>query len=84
MKNVSIPKPPDVVTILWQRNPLDLTAPRTIVQSSIIGSSRPCTRLLADDKTYSAARDCLLRNGFKQLSSDRLGVFGVSLFVRQS
>ena len=44
--DVSIPQPPDIVTILWQRNPLDLQAPRTIVEATIIGSARPCRRLL--------------------------------------
>jgi hypothetical protein len=45
--NVSIPRPPDVVTILWERNPLDRQAPRTVVEATVIGSAKPCGRLLA-------------------------------------
>ena len=81
--DVSIPQPFDVVTILWQRNPLDIQAPRTIVEATIIGNARPCRRLLQTGDIYRSAVNCLLDNGFEQLFSERLGVFGVSVFVRE-
>ncbi|MCM3774143.1 hypothetical protein M3225_27395 [Priestia aryabhattai] len=81
--NVSIPQPPDVVTILWQRNPLDIRAPRTIVEATVIGNARPCRRLLQTGDVYRIAVECLLDNGFEQVFSERLGVFGVSVFVRE-
>jgi hypothetical protein len=80
---VSIPQPPDIVTILWQRNPLDIQAPRTIVEATIIGSARPCQRLLQTGDSYRIAVKCLLDNGFEQVFSERLGAFGVSVFVRE-
>ncbi|MEE3897155.1 hypothetical protein [Priestia megaterium] len=81
--DVSIPQPPDIVTILWQRNPLVIRAPRTIVKTTIIGSARPCQRLLQTGDSYRMAVKCLLDNGFEQVFSERLGVFGVSVFVRE-
>ena len=83
-ENVSIPRPPDVVTILWQRNPLDRRAPRTIVEATVIGSARPCQQLLQNGKRYRTAAECLLDNGFKQITNERLGVFGIAVFVRNS
>lgn len=80
--NVLIPRPPDVVTILWERNPLDRQAPRTIVEASVIGSARGCRSRLQPGRSYRRARRCLLANGFRQVSSEHLGVFGVSVFVR--
>ena len=81
--DVSIPQPFDVVTILWQRNPLDIQAPRTIVEATIIGNARPCGRLLQTGDNYRIAVKCLLDNEFEQVFSERLGVFGVSVFVRE-
>ncbi|WLD94419.1 hypothetical protein [Alkalihalobacillus sp. AL-G] len=79
--NVSIPRPPDVVTILWERNPLNQRAPRTIVEATVIGSAAPCNRFLGSGESLARAENCLLDNGFKRISEDRLGVFGVSVFV---
>jgi hypothetical protein len=81
--NVSIPRPPDVVTILWQRNPLDRRAPRTIVEATIIGNAEPCQRFLQTGKRYRKAANCLLNNGFEQVTNERLGVFGIAVFVRE-
>lgn len=81
--NVGIPMPPDVVTILWQRNPLCLTAPRTIVESTVIGSAQPCVRTLRTGKRFVCAEDCLLANGFKKVFEQRFGVFGLAVFVRE-
>ncbi|KZZ82683.1 hypothetical protein [Bacillus sp. SJS] len=83
-QSVSIPKPPDSVTILWQRNPLDRRAPRTIVEASVIGSAKPCQRLLQNGMRYRDAAECLRSNGFEQITSERLGVFGLAVFVRES
>ncbi|NRD79169.1 hypothetical protein HPT25_17565 [Bacillus sp. BRMEA1] len=82
--DVSIPRPPDVVTILWERNPLDRQAPRTIVEASVIGSADGCSRFLRTGRRYTSARNCLLDNGFEQILSESFGVFGVSVFVRFS
>ncbi|MGZ4159387.1 MAG: hypothetical protein ACXVNF_01115 [Neobacillus sp.] len=84
MSNVSIPRPPDVVTILWQRNPLNPESPRTIIQSNVIGSSHPCERLLEPGDLFVRARDCLLANGFRRVFQERFGVFGISVFLRNS
>ncbi|WP_257351497.1 hypothetical protein [Pseudalkalibacillus decolorationis] len=81
MSNVSIPRPPDVVTILWERNPLNPRSPRTIVEATVIGSSEPCKRFLKSGQSFVRAEECLLDNGFKKVDEERLGVFGVSLFV---
>lgn len=82
--NVMIPRPPDVVTILWETNPLDRQAPRTIVEASVFGSANPCGRFLQPGDQFRRARQCLLSNGFQEVSSERFDVFGVSLFVRFS
>jgi hypothetical protein len=81
--NVSIPRAPDVVTILWQRNPLQPRSSRTIVNASVIGSASPCTRFLRNGVRYVNARDCLLNNGFQIITNERFSVFGVTVFVRQ-
>lgn len=75
--------PPDVVTILWQRNPLSLTSPRTIVEATVIGSANPCIRDLRNGKRYVCAEDCLLANGFEKIFEERLGLFGLAVFVRE-
>lgn len=82
MSEVSIPRPPDVVTILWERNPLRERAPRTIVEATVIGSADPCQRFLRANERFVCAEDCLLDNGFRKVCEQRLGVFGVALFVR--
>ncbi|MFC0272628.1 hypothetical protein ACFFIX_14425 [Metabacillus herbersteinensis] len=84
MSNVSIPRPPDVVTILWERNPLKRRAPRTIVEATVIGNADPCDRFLENGEQLVCAEDCLLDNGFKKVFEERLGVFGLSVFVRES
>jgi hypothetical protein len=81
--NVSIPRPPDMVTILWERNPLDRQAPRNIVEATVIGSANPCERLSAQGQRYRTAAHCLLDNGFEQITAERLEVFGVAVFVRE-
>jgi hypothetical protein len=81
--NVSIPRAPDVVTILWQRNPLQPRSSRTIVNTSVIGSASPCARFLRNGDRYVNARDCLLNNGFQIITNERFSVFGVTVFVRQ-
>ncbi|XJZ28915.1 hypothetical protein ACF5W4_09060 [Bacillota bacterium Lsc_1132] len=81
--HVSIPRPPDVVTILWSRNPLRPRSFRTIVDAAVIGSADPCRRFLRSGQRYVDARDCLLQNGFRLVSQQRFSVFGVAVFVRQ-
>ncbi|WP_442597906.1 hypothetical protein [Neobacillus sp. D3-1R] len=83
MSNVSIPRPPDVVTILWQRNPLHPHSPRTIVEATVIGSADPCNRFLRTGEIYACAKECLLENDFTKVFEERLGVFGLSVFVRE-
>ncbi|MFP8644785.1 MULTISPECIES: hypothetical protein [Priestia] len=73
--NVSIPRPP--------RNPLDRQVPRTVVEATVIGSAKPCGRLLAQGQRYRSAAHCLLDHGFEQITAERLGVFGVAVFVRE-
>lgn len=80
--NVSIPRPPDVVTILWARNPLRPRSFRTVVDASVIGNADPCRRFLRSGMRYVDARNCLLRNGFRLTSEQRSNVFGVSVFQR--
>ncbi|WML44729.1 hypothetical protein [Neobacillus sp. PS3-40] len=80
--NVSIPRPPDIVTVLWVRNPLQPRSFRTIVDASIVGRATPCTRFLGNGDRFVDARDCLLNNGFQIISRQRFGVFGVTVFVR--
>ncbi|SFC64794.1 hypothetical protein SAMN05443252_10560 [Bacillus sp. OV322] len=77
------PREPDVVTILWQRNPLRLLEPRTIVEATIIGSANPCRNDLDEGSRLRDAVACLLRSGFLLVSSTDLGIFGVSVFIRQ-
>lgn len=81
--NVSIPNPPDVVTILWVRNPLRPGSPRTIVEATVIGEAGLCNRFLQTNRRLRRAEECLLGIGFERISEERLGVFGVSVFVRQ-
>jgi hypothetical protein len=81
--NVSIPRPPDIVTILWERNPLQPNSPRTIFETSVIGSASPCEHFLTAGTRYVNAKDCLLRNGFQIISRQRFNVFGVTVFLRQ-
>jgi hypothetical protein len=83
-QNLFIPRPPDVVTILWSKNPLQPRSPRTIVDANVFGNAAPCNRFLQPGKRYLHAKDCLLENGFKRVFEERLGsVFGLSVFVRQ-
>ncbi|CRK83524.1 hypothetical protein [Neobacillus massiliamazoniensis] len=84
ISNVSIPRPPDVVLIVWARNPLSPTSSRRIVETAVNGSARPCNSLLVPDNRYTRARDCLFENGFEQVFQGRRGVFGISVFVRLS
>jgi hypothetical protein len=84
-ENVWIPRSPDVVTVLWNRNPLQHRAPRTIVDSAVIGSADPCNRTLRNGQKFVCAEDCLLDNGFEKVFEEKLGsVFGLAVFVRQS
>lgn len=78
--SINIPRPPDVVTILWQRNPLRPLEPRTIVQATVIGSADPCK--LKEGRQLRQAVTCLLANRFLLVFNLDLGVFGISVFVR--
>ncbi len=82
MQNVFIPRAPDVVTILWERNPLHSRPVRTIVDSSIIGNANPCTRNLRNGQRLMDASDCLEANGVRLISQRSTGVFGISIFLR--
>jgi hypothetical protein len=83
-QNVSIPRPPDVVTVLWVRNPLQPRSPRTIVDSAVIGSADPCNRTLRSGQLFVCAEDCLLDCGFEKVFEEKIGsVFGLSIFVRE-
>ncbi|OIK09912.1 hypothetical protein [Bacillus sp. MUM 13] len=82
-KSPITPRQPDVVTILWQRNPLRPLQPRTIVDATIIGSAKPCRNDLDEGSRLRDAVACLLRNGFLMVSSTDLGIFGASVFIRQ-
>lgn len=83
VNNVGIPMPPVIVTILWQRNPLSRRNPRTIIEASIIGNLTRCQNFLRPGSLLVDAEDCLERHGFRLLSEERLGVFGISVFARQ-
>ncbi|MGJ7910279.1 hypothetical protein [Neobacillus sp. LXY-1] len=72
---------PDVVTILWRRNQ---NGSRTIVAATVIGSAHPCENCLQPGDRFSAARTCLLNNGFQRVFQEMFGDFGVSVFVRTS
>ncbi|UOY92791.1 hypothetical protein MUG87_01195 [Ectobacillus sp. JY-23] len=61
---VSIPRPTDLVLITFERNPLDPSAPITIVTANVVGSASPCTRRLRPGRSAQRAVDCLLANGF--------------------
>lgn len=80
--NVSIPRPPNVVTILWQRNPLRPRSPRTIVSSSVIGVAAPCQNFLQSGQRFRNAEECLLTNGFVLIFEKRFGVFGLSQYLK--
>ncbi|MDN3363291.1 MULTISPECIES: hypothetical protein [Priestia] len=58
-------------------------APRTIVEATVIGRANPCGRLLAEGQRYRTAAHCLLDNSFEQITTERLEVFGVAVFVRE-
>ena len=79
--SVFIPRPPDVVTILWERNPLRPHSSRTIVEATVIGNADSCK--LSTGKSYRKAVNCLLSNDFVRVSNTCLGVFGVSVYVRK-
>jgi len=68
---ITIPREPDLVLVTWERNPLRPGSPRTITAARVIGSSRPCTALLATGSPLRAALACLKRNGFKIVVSKR-------------
>ncbi|UUZ85441.1 hypothetical protein LJK88_19015 [Paenibacillus sp. P26] len=59
----SIPRPPDVVTLCFQRNPF--TGTRQITSISVIGSASPCRRVLVIGERLSSAVRCLLGHGFE-------------------
>ncbi|RSK26609.1 hypothetical protein EJF36_06915 [Bacillus sp. HMF5848] len=61
--NLRIPRPPDVVTIVFERNPF--TGVLEIVGATVIGSARPCQRLLDEGDSVKRAANCLLKNGFE-------------------
>ncbi|MFC0189533.1 hypothetical protein ACFFJY_14610 [Fictibacillus aquaticus] len=60
-KDERIPRPPDAVTIVYERNPF--TQQQQIINSCVIGSAPPC-KLQSGSDAYSAGH-CLLNNGFK-------------------
>lgn len=76
--------PPDVVTVMWQNNPLRNTSPGIIVDVNIIGSADPCSNVLRRGRRFRVAEDCLLENGFLVEYEERFGVFGVTLFIRKN
>jgi hypothetical protein len=84
MSNVSIPREPDVVTILWQCNPLRPGSAATILEAQIVGRAIPCTRFLRQHQSLCSAKDCLLDKGFKEVFEEDFGVFGISVFVRET
>lgn len=84
MSNFSINRPPDVVTVMWQRNPLRDNSPRMIVEANVIGSVDPCENLLRRGRRLSSAEECLLDNGFRVKYENRYGVFGITLYVRKN
>lgn len=64
MTRVSIPRQPDIILISWTRNPLIPGSPRRITASRLIGSSSPCTSLLASNLLFGRAITCFTKNGF--------------------
>lgn len=84
MSNFSINRPPDVVTVMWQKNPLRDHSPRMIVETNVIGSVDPCESLLRRGRRLSSAEECLLDNGFKVKYENHYGVFGITLFIRKN
>lgn len=75
---------PNVVTIIWQRNPLDRHAKQTIASVCITGFFKPCHFLLQEGKRYKDAVECLESKGFEQITNERFGTFGVAVFVNKS
>ncbi|MFZ3591210.1 hypothetical protein ACOI1C_18690 [Bacillus sp. DJP31] len=84
MGEVSIPRQPDVVTILSVRNPLRRRAARRIVEATVIGNARPCGRFLRENERLSLAKKCLLDNGFEKVFEEKSGVYKVSVFIREN
>ncbi|MFC7370311.1 hypothetical protein ACFQPF_01285 [Fictibacillus iocasae] len=60
-KNERIPRPPDAVTIVYERNPF--TQQLQIISACVIGNAPPCH--LKSGSDVNAAGHCMLNNGFK-------------------
>lgn len=75
---------PDIVFIIWRRNPNNPGASRRIVQATVFGSANPCANCLDENDRFSRAQRCLLNSGFMRQFQERFGDFGVSVFVRTS
>ncbi len=67
----------DVVKIVFRRS--RITGRRIIIAVRIFGSARPCNRFLFIGRRVFFAERCLLRNGFRIVSSRR----NVLVFVRK-
>lgn len=77
---MTTPRPLDIVTILWKRNPLRPLSPRTIEEATVLGSPGSCP-LLAGIR-YRDAAMCLLSIKFVEVSNTNCFFTGVSVFVR--
>ncbi|MCI1590024.1 MULTISPECIES: hypothetical protein [Heyndrickxia] len=80
--NDMIPKPPDVVTIVSERNPLNPKSPRTIVEVTIIGEAGKCERFLRSSEPYQTAAKGLIRSGFDKICEQNSDIYGVTIFSR--
>lgn len=83
MSNFSINRPPDVITVLWQRNPLIDRGPRIIITGTVIGSAEPCPNLLSRGERYRRAAECLIDNGFTVEYEESFDSIGVSVLIRE-
>ncbi|MFC5471938.1 hypothetical protein ACFPPD_24985 [Cohnella suwonensis] len=80
---ITIPRQPDLVLVAWTRNPLVPGSKRTITDSRVSGSSRPCTCLLKPNLLLRPAANCLKLNDFRVISSDKTtAVSGLALLQR--
>lgn len=84
IENARVTRMPNVVTIIWKRNPLDRQAKQTIASVSITGFFKPCHSALQEGKRYKDAVECLVTKGFEQITNERFGTFGISVFVHKS
>ncbi len=62
--DVQLTRQPDLVLIVWTRNPLNPGSSSRIVSTAVIGSAQPCKSLLKPGERLSNALNCLIRNDF--------------------